>query len=272
MISVDRSERVLNGSIFALYGLYDYIRLVPESTQSSSMRALAARLFDGGVTTVRANALNVFRAPGCISRLIQMLHNIRDAHYQEVHTQQLLQLEYLTGQSWFAQASDLFRGDYPDASQPGSVAFAAGSHLAYRFDGASKITASMSRKLPTPSGAPNGPPSADPRGRGIYFHITKGVFAGWWVPEVWPATYQRSVLLRHDYFPSRQVTLRAGTWTAYRYNSSAAALAHRTGSYASPTSAPVSASAVIHGQLHLLISRGRYAGYWLPMTSGVTLV
>lgn len=265
----ERSERVLNGSIFALYGLYDYLRLVPESAEASAGRARAAELFDGGATTVQYYALSSFRAATWISRY-SLLHVIRNPHYHEVHTQQLLQLQYLTGRSWYAGAADTFRGDYPTASQPGSVGFAAGSHWAYRFDSAGRVTASMSRTLPAASGAPNDLRQRI-RGRGIYYRITKGAFAGWWVAEAWPARYQRSLVLRHNYFPDRQVTLRAGTWTAYQYSPSAVVTARRSGTYAAPTSAPASASAVIHGQLHLMISRGRYAGYWLPVTTGVTL-
>lgn len=264
-----RSERVLNGSIFGLYGLYDYLRLVPESAASTASRARAAQLFDGAATTVRYYALSTFRAPGWISRY-SLLHVIRNPHYHEVHTGQLLQLQYITGLSWYAGAADVLRGDYPTPSQPGSVGFASGLHRAYRFDSKGAVTASMTRTLPAASGAPN-----DLRrrivGRGIYYHITKGAFAGWWVAESWPATYQRSIILRHDYLPERHVTMRAGTWTAYQYNPQGVVTARTTATYAAATSAPGSASALVHGQLHVLITRGRYAGYWLPVVSGVAI-
>jgi hypothetical protein len=265
----ERSERVLNGSVFGLYGLHDYLRLVPESAESSASRARAAQLFDGGATTVRFYALSTFRALGWISRY-SLLHVIRNPHYHEVHTEQLLQLQYLTGLSWFAQAADLFRGDYPTASHPGSVGFAAGTHRAYRFDSAGRVTASMSKKLPAASGAPNDLRRRI-RGHGVHYRITKGAFAGWWVAEAWPSAYNRSLILRHNYIPDRQVTLRSGTWTAYKYSPTAAVVARKVGSYAAQTSAPASSSAIIHGQLHVLISRGRYAGYWLPVTAGVTM-
>lgn len=266
---VERSERVLNGSIFAIYGLHDYWRLVPDSAESAAARTLAAQFFDGGVTTVKAYATTAFRAPAWISRY-SLLHVIRNPHYHQVHIQQLLDLQYITGRAGFAQAADLFRGDYPSAAQPGSIAFASGTHPAYRFDSAGKVTASMSRRLPAASSAPNDQRRRI-RGHGIYYHMTKGAFAGWWVPEAWPFTYQRSLRLQHNYFPDRQVLLRAGTWTAYQYDSYAKVLRQRSANYPAPTSAPASASAIIHGQLHLLISRGRYAGYWLPVTAGVTL-
>lgn len=265
----ERSERVLNGSIWALYGLHDYLRLVPETPDSSASRARAAQLFDGGATTVRYYALSTFRAPNWISRY-SLLHVIRNPHYHEVHTQQLLQLQYLTGSPWFARAADVFRADYPTATPLGSMGFAAGWHRAYTFDSKGRVTASKTRTLPAPSGAPY-----DIRRRiqnhVIYYHVTKGAFAGWWVPEGWPRRYHRSLLLRHDYFPTRQVTLRAGTWTAYQYSESATVTARRSGTYLSTTSAPASASAIIHGQFHFLISQGRFAGYWLPVTSGITV-
>lgn len=265
----ERSERVLNGSIFAIYGLYDYLRLVPESAEASAARARAAQLFDGGATTVRYYALSSFRAAAWISRY-SLLHVIRNPHYHQVHTEQLLQLQYLTGLSWYAAAADTFRGDYPTPNLPGSVGFAAGTHRAYRFDGAGQVTESMSKTLPAASGAPNDLRRRI-RGHGVYYRITKGAFAGWWVAESWPARYQRSVVLRHNYIPHRQVTLRPGVWTAYQYSPTAVVTARKSAIYTAATSAPVSASAIIHGQLHLLISRGRYAGYWLPFTTGVTL-
>lgn len=269
-LPTSRSERVLNGSIFAIYGVYDYLRLVPVAAETEQLHADGRRVFDGAVTTVRQTAATAFRRPSWISRY-SLLHNIANAHYQAVHREQLLSLQHLTGTSWFAQVADVYRADYPDPVQPGQVTFVRGWHTGYRFDSGGRVTGHLTKWLPSASSAP-----ADRRQRirlhGIYYRVTKGAFAGYWVPEAASRVALRRFVLRHDYLPHRPVTLAAGTWTGYRFVSGTTTVSSSTrATYSRPTSTTFIASAVINGRLHVLVDRGRYAGYWLPVLSGVSL-
>lgn len=68
------------------------------------------------------------------------------------------------------------------------------------------------------------------------------------------------------------MTLAAGTWTGYRFVSGTSTISSSTrATYSRPTSTTFVASAVVNGRLHVLVDRGRYAGYWLPVLSGVSL-
>ncbi|CAN5343034.1 hypothetical protein BH11ACT3_BH11ACT3_06670 [soil metagenome] len=98
---------VLNGHVFALYGLYDYAMLTGD--------ALAVELFDGGSTTVREH-FDTIRVPGGIS-----YYCARDGYcqrpewqnvaYHPIHIQQMRMLAAMTGDAWFGRAADLLTAD-----------------------------------------------------------------------------------------------------------------------------------------------------------------
>jgi len=95
-------DHTLNGFIFALYGIYDFY----EVTHS----AAAARVFQGGLTTVR-HYLPEFRNPGGISHYC-LLHLVLSPKYHHIHIGQLRQLRTMTGDAFFATMADLFASDH----------------------------------------------------------------------------------------------------------------------------------------------------------------
>lgn len=98
---------VLNGDIFAIFGLYDYYRL----TQSGR----AARLFDAAVTTLREYlpayrsdgdvSYYCLRAPFCQRKLWQ------NAKYHGIVTTQMNILADMTDDPWFRDQAKIFRSD-----------------------------------------------------------------------------------------------------------------------------------------------------------------
>jgi hypothetical protein len=83
--------RVLNGQVFALFGLYDYAALTGSAT--------AAALFDAGVTTVKDH-FDRFRVEGGVSyyclRADYCDVGFQNAKYHGIHTHQLATLSRLT--------------------------------------------------------------------------------------------------------------------------------------------------------------------------------
>lgn len=97
----------LSGHIYALIGVYEYAR--------ATGNAAAARIFNGGATTVRYQAPR-FRARGGISYYsLRVRVQSRDHHC--IHTTQLKLLGRMTGDPWFAREARRLAGDAPLASQ-----------------------------------------------------------------------------------------------------------------------------------------------------------
>ncbi len=102
---------VVNGHVFALYGLYDYATLTGDPHASD--------LFDGGATTIR-NHIGTIRVPGGISYYCAregycQRPEWQNAGYHPIHIQQLRMLAAMTGDEAFATAADLFAADTRDS-------------------------------------------------------------------------------------------------------------------------------------------------------------
>lgn len=104
--------RVINGHIFALYGLYDYAMLTGD--------AHAIDLFDGGATTVR-EYIPTFRVPGGVSYYCAregycQRPEWQNASYHPIHIQQLRMLGHMTGDSTFEEGAQALEADVPRTS------------------------------------------------------------------------------------------------------------------------------------------------------------
>lgn len=102
---------VLNGHVFAIFGLYEYYALTGDGT--------AAAYIDGGATTILDN-MPLFRAEGGISYYCAQLNychssNWQNGDYHPIHISQLRALARITGDSRFADWAALLEQDW----QPG---------------------------------------------------------------------------------------------------------------------------------------------------------
>lgn len=99
---------VLNGDMFALFGIYDYQRLTGS--------AKATRLFDAGVTTLRAY-LPSFRKPGgvsyyCLRQPLCRKPKWQNEKYHGIVTQQIRIIADMSDDSWFDREADRFASDF----------------------------------------------------------------------------------------------------------------------------------------------------------------
>lgn len=102
---------VVNGHIFALYGLYDYAMLTEDQR--------AIEFFDGGATTVR-ECIDTFRVPGgvsyyCVREGYCQRPEWQNASYHPIHIQQLRVLARMTGDETFENAARDLETDVPPA-------------------------------------------------------------------------------------------------------------------------------------------------------------
>ncbi|MDW3847183.1 D-glucuronyl C5-epimerase family protein [Micromonospora sp. BRA006-A] len=256
-----RGERVLNGMIYAFYGVYDYWRITWDSR--------AVSLMDGTATTVRRYVPATLRVPQWASR-----YSVGCARsypsYHQVHTQQMLALHQLTHAGVFAAYADVLRADYPYPPVDGIVWFGPGSHVAYQFDAAGRVVAQKSINLIRFSTA-----TADQRvrvtGRGVHYRMANGVFAGMFVAEDAQNRWLAGKVVEHTYAPTRLLTVEPGTYTGYAYDSRWQVVGSKTVTFPRASGAFISASAWVNGRLSYQVTAGTYLGYWLPAAPGLVL-
>jgi len=154
---------------------------------------------------------------------------------------------------------------------PRLLVFLAGTTTGYRFDASGAVTASRAYTLAkTSTAATSERATALPGHTGAWFYVVNGVWAGYWVQES-PRVYLPGIAELVTYSPARRVAFQAGAHTGYRFNSTWQVSATKTYTLAASSSASADRWAVINGRAYVYIVNGVWAGYWMPMGSGVTV-
>lgn len=101
---------VLNGDMFALFGIWDYQQLTGSTK--------ATRLFDAGVTTLRAY-LPSFRKSGdvsyyCLRQPLCRKKQWQNKKYHGIVIEQMHIIADMTDDTWFAHEADRFASDFAD--------------------------------------------------------------------------------------------------------------------------------------------------------------
>jgi hypothetical protein len=254
-------ERVLNGLIYAMYGVYDYWRLTAS--------AEAVGIIDGVATTVRRYVPTDFRVLRWASN-----YSIGCPHphvkYHQIHTGQTLKLYEITHAGLFATQAYLLRSDYPAPAVWGTVRFSAGRHVGYRFNSSGTIVATKTLNLSRTSSA-----TADQRirvyGRSIYYRMTNGALAGYLVPEAYGQRVLLGKAVEHRYVPVRRLEFATGTYTAYKYDSAGNQIGSKRLTFSHSSSAPLGSTAFVNGRLAYWVTAGAFLGYWLPHSTGLRI-
>lgn len=100
--AIKRPQHVLNGYLFALFGVSDYLVL----TRNSEAR----RVYRGLVATVR-RYVHLYRRSGAPS-VYDLVSGYQSKNYHSVHIWQLRYLARLTGDSFFSTMANRFNTDY----------------------------------------------------------------------------------------------------------------------------------------------------------------
>ena len=256
------SDRTFNGYVFAVFGLYDYLRLTGDPA--------AVDLWNGGLENARWHIQHGYRNAGYISRYCLRHPSVLSAKYHDIHWHQMVSLHASTGDAGWSRIADALRADYPPPAVSGLVVLMPGKHTGYKFNRTGAITARRSISL-SRSSSVYGDQRVRIKGRGIYLRITSGSLAGYSVAENYPRARFAGVKASLTYPLPRTVRVPAGTWTAYRYNAAGTVVARKTIRPTSATSAPFQRSATIDGRLQVLVTAGTWANYWVP-TQGMTLI
>lgn len=257
-----------NGMIFAMFGLYDY--------WAATGSQQAADLYDACATTVAAHFPELrnqrWHSYYCGT------HRIPAPTYHQHHINLFTQLHWHTGSPDFAYYTERLVDDYPTPGVSGTVQFESGSHTLYRFDTAasgawvsSKGDALLESKSVTFTSDTQAPASMRRRiqGRGIYYLISAGAYAGWWVGENWSKSYLLGVHLPTLFRPDRTVTFPGGNVDVetYKVATDGTVTSIKTVSFANPSNAPADRRAIVNGRPMFQITAGALTGYWVPAAS-----
>lgn len=255
-------ERVMNGHIFAIYGVYDYWRL----TGSDDV----AEVLDGSATTVRHYLPTRIRLTNWASK-----YSLGCQHphmgYHQVHIGQALKLYEITHDGVFADLASTLRSDYPAPGLQGTVTFKAGTHVGYKFDIDGEITGTKTMELERSSNAPT-TKRVRIKGRGIYYLISAGVMYGYLVPESYPDRVLKGTFVQHRYVPMRKISFAPRTYTAYAYDKFGNTIASKVVEISETATEPLVATAYVNGRLSYLPGDGPFKGWWMAATSGLAVL
>jgi uncharacterized protein YkwD len=146
--------------------------------------------------------------------------------------------------------------------------FTAGTHTGYRFRNGT-VSYSKSARLYSGSSAPISERRSI-NGR-VYFYVSSGVWAGYWVPES-RYVYLPGFAAHVSYATPRRLAFTASTFTGYRYDSAGRVVGRRKVTLPQPSGASGSARAIINGRPHFYVTNGVFAGYWVPDTAAVSQI
>ncbi|HEX3004631.1 MAG TPA: D-glucuronyl C5-epimerase family protein [Angustibacter sp.] len=256
-----RADRTVNGHMFAMFGLWDAVRVTGDPE--------AVRLFRGAAATMRRYIYDGVRRTFWMSAYC-LTHQVLDAKYHEIVAHELLYLNALTGSVDWARFADRFRDDYPDSDVTGTVVLEAGTVTGYRFAADGSVLETRSIRLSRRSSAP-GDRRERIRGRAFAYHVTAGMLAGYEVMESYPAVRMQGMWARVSYPYQRVVTFPKGPASTYVVDETTGALSSpRSASLSAVSSAHFDRSAWIGGRPYVHIVDGWFADRWAP-SSGLTL-
>jgi len=259
---VETSERVLNGQMFAAFGVYDYAQLTGSAD--------AMRLYDGALTTMTNYLMSQFRTPRWAS-LYSLGHRLPTTSYHQAVVKGLLYLQHETGNPLYARWANTLRNDFPVRTSKGFGVITPGTRVIYRLNTARRIVATRAVRFPRSTGAP-----VDRRerayGGAIMLHVSAGAYAGWWFPEAFTKTRIRGAVDVHSYDPPLQATFAAYAGIrAYEYDDKNLLVDTKTVMFTESTQTPVTKSAIVDGQVAYFLPTGDFAGHWVRVQSGLTV-
>ncbi|WP_404385589.1 D-glucuronyl C5-epimerase family protein [Knoellia locipacati] len=257
---VVNSEKVLNGHIFALYGLHDYWVL----TQNEEVRALTL----GALRTVELTVPAEYRRQGAVS-VYSLRHKVSTHSYHSVHVRQFLELWRLTkSQVFYVNTANTYRSDYPLRGGTGTAVITPRVTKMYKADNFGKITATKAVSFGRTTGAP-----FDHRvrlqGGPIGLRLSAGTHTGWFVPEGFGVAFARGAVDAHAYLPKVTIQFTPKTFTAYRLDAAGNVSGYKNLTITRNSNAPSPHSATVQGRPAWYFPDGAFAGLWVPMQTGI---
>lgn len=257
---VENSEKVLNGHIFAIYGLHDYWQL----TQSEEVRGIAL----GALRTVELTVPGEFRRVRAVS-VYSLWHKVPTFSYHKVHIRQFLELWRLTrSQVFYINVANAYRSDFPLRTGTGTMVIPTRVKTFYKADSTGRITGTRSVSFARQTGAPYND-RMRLQGGPIGLRISAGAYTGWYAPEGYGQAFAKGAIDKHGYLPRTTIQFQPKSFTAYRLDSAGNISGYRNITINRNSNAPTSYSGIVQGRPAWYFDVGAFTGLWVPMQSGI---
>lgn len=267
------SERVLNGHMWSMYGIWDYWMMHDYDHPDAEL------LWRGAMFTVDQVAMPVFRNPGWYS-LYSVWQKKEAATYHWHHQQQFLMLYRMSHDTVWATRAATYRDDQaPYRSPAGRATVTPATTEAYRLDdAASHVNDRTMVVLETRPTDLEETTTVDYDGRAripggpLVLRVDAGPLDGWWVPEGPGLAWSTTPVDVHDYWPVLPLQVAAPTTvTATRYDEEgtpveSAELTLRPGRFYS-----ADRSAVVEGRPAWQLDGGPHDGWWVAAEDVITV-
>lgn len=267
---VTDSERVLNGQMWSMFGLWDYWAMYEYDHPD------AESLFRGALLTVEETAPTFFRQEGGPS-LYSMWQGMPAHTYHVYHQHQFLMLYRMTQDPFWVNLASAYRDDWPEFRASGLAVLTDGIVTAYRLDDdeahVSERTMEVldTRKVTADDRADS---TFDRRGQipggPRVLRLSSGPLDGWWVEEGADLAWSPEPLDLHSYLP--EAVLRAAQDTVAKIRPDATTqdgaeeLALEAGQVVR-----VDLSGYVHGEIAFRLAEGEHAGWWVRRQPGLDL-
>lgn len=267
---VEDSERVLNGHMWSIFGVWDYW------TMDGADREAAEEVFRGAMRTVEETAPTAFRQVGDVS-LYSLWQRIPAATYHGYHQQQFLVLYRLTHDPFWVTLAAAYRDDWPEWRLTGSAVLTEDTTVAYRLDDTAPHVKDRTLEVVETRDVPVEEPTEmdfDRRGRipggPTVLRLGEGPLEGWWVEEgpglAWPA----EPVQLHTYLPTVTLEVDAGTeLTVHRFAPDGVPLQSQSVRMQPGDRLLTDRSAVVGGRAAYRLREGELDGWWLPLRTEV---
>ncbi len=199
---------------------------------------------------------------------------------------------------WIQESAGTVLGDPPppppppvveEYDPPRNLSFAAGTYIGRTFGSNGAFVAAKPYTLAAPSSAPTDMKSTVLNQSGNWYHITAGVWSGYWIqegpgislppapvvvpvsPPPPPPVLEPTVIEAYD--PPATLTFAPGTHVGHRFDAEGGITATKPYTLAVSSAAPTDQKSTIPNQdgSWFLVTAGIWAGYWILESPAVTL-
>ncbi len=267
------SERVLNGHMWSMFGIWDYWMM------NDYEQPEAERLFRGALYTVEKTAMRDFRNPGETSTY-SLWQGQPGTTYHQHHQQQFLMLYRMTHDAVWVSRASAYRSDFPEwRTTQGQAVITPQTTVAYRLDDTAthikdrsmKVLATRELTIPAQTGAAYDRRGKIPGGPNV-IRLSAGWLKGWWVEEKPGHAWSQELVEEHRYAPEAQLTVEAAQdVTIYQFDEHGTEIASQTVQLESGLRYRTDRSAIAGGRASYHLSDGRYAEWWLPEQPSVSV-
>ena len=252
----DHGMGVMNGHLFAVWGVYDYWRITDNN--------VARELAEAALETTK-NYLHQHRNHGWASHY-DLTEFILLRNYHATHVNQLEMTYNLTGENFFVQAADQFEADFPSFQRGGSVYISGGEHTLVKADNhvvPTMITERQDISLDKAVAYSFSTRSKMESESGIWLLLSDGPYIGWWIIEEAGRSFPKGCFDRHFYARPRKALFRPGEFVTHNFNEFGSPVDHVTDSFVDEFVGEITAKALWRGRWYYQLSTAHFNGRWI---------